>query len=473
MIKHGLCVLVALAAALPMHAATLLANDYAARGDGVTDDTASIQKALDAAEGKHDTVTLRPGTYRIGAIFVKSGSRLDLPKGVVLRGVQKLSGYPLMPTRIAGIEMTWPAALVNVYRQHDVQITGEGTIDGDGSYWWKSYWDLRHEYEPKGLRWASDYDAKRPRLIQIFDSSDVKLDGPMLTRSGFWTVHICYSHNVVVDHITIRNNQGGKGPSTDGIDIDSSHDVLVQHADIDVNDDALCLKAGRDWDGLRVNRPTENVVIRDSIIRTGAAAITFGSETSGGFRNIEAYNLTAERGVPNGVLFKSARVRGGFGENLRIHDLHLDGVSTPIRVTLNWNPSYSYTSLPAGTDPKAVPPYWIALTTPVPEEKGLPHFRDVHIWNIEAKNAKTAFDISAYPNATLDNFRIDHVTVQGESAGSIADTRGLKLSDISLSVTDSSRVKSADNTGVQGLDAIRYAQGPAPRLGAPQSSIPD
>ena len=46
--------------------------------------------------------------------------------------------------------------------------------------------------------------------------------------------------------------------------------VLVEHADIDVNDDALCLKAGRDSDGLRVNRPTEHVVLRDSIIRERA-----------------------------------------------------------------------------------------------------------------------------------------------------------------------------------------------------------
>lgn len=435
---------------------TLVANDFGAKGDGVAVDTAAIQRALDAAAGKHDTVTLKPGTYLIGSIFVKSGTHLDIPKGVTLRGLQKLDAYQLMPTRVAGIEMTWPAALVNVYKQMDVQITGEGSVDGDGSYWWKSYWDLRRDYEPKGLRWASDYDAKRPRLIQIFDSSNVKLDGPTLLRSGFWTVHICYSHDVVVDHIRIRNNIGGRGPSTDGVDIDSSRQILVQHADIDVNDDALCLKAGRDADGLRVNRPTEDVVIRDSVIRSGAAAVTFGSETSGGFRNIEAYNLTAGKGVGAGVLIKSAKVRGGGGSDLRVHDLHLEGVRIPIEVNLNWNPNYSYARLPP--DAHDVPPYWKVLATPVPEEKGLPHFSDVHIWNIDATGARTAIQIAAYPNAKLRNFRIDHVKIAAAAAGSIRDTEGFALSDITLTVPADSRIEDADNVDLHVLSNVNYRQ---------------
>ena len=219
-----------------------------------------------------------------------------------------------------------------------------------GPIWWKSYWDLRATYEPKGLRWASDYDARRPRLILIQNSStSSSAAASLLKRSGFWTVQILYSHDVHLDGVTIRNNEGGRGPSTDGIDIDSSRKVLVEHADIDVNDDALCLKAGRDSDGLRVNRPTEDVVIRDSIIRHGAAAVTIGSETSGGFRNIEAYNMTADRRRSSGVLFKSAHTRGGIAADIRIHDLTLTGVAIPIHITMNWNPSYSYAALPPGT----------------------------------------------------------------------------------------------------------------------------
>lgn len=186
----------------------------------------------------------------------------------------------MMPTRMAGIEMIWPAALVNVYAQHHAALTG--TIDGDGKIFWDSYRTLRAAYQPLGFRWPSDYDARRPCLIQVFNSDHVNFSRLLLRRSGFWTVHICYSHDIELDSLTIRNNEDGHGPSTDGIDIDSSRHVLVTHADIAVNDDALCLKAGRDSDGLRVNRPTEDVVLRDSIVREGAAGATFGSETSGG-----------------------------------------------------------------------------------------------------------------------------------------------------------------------------------------------
>ena len=437
MTRRLLLLILALVPCAP--AKTFLVNDYGARGDGSTLDTVSIQKAIDAAAKSGGTVAFKPGSYLTGSLFLKSGTRFEVGDGVTLIGSQKLGDYPMLPTRIAGIEMTWPAALINVRDQHQLTIAGKGTIDGDGPIWWKSYWDLRAAYEPKGLRWASDYDARRPRLILLQNSSDVHLGGGiLLKRSGFWTVQVLYSDHVTIDGVTIRNNEGGKGPSTDGIDIDSSRQVLVEHADIDVNDDALCLKAGRDSDGLRVNRPTEDVVLRDSIIRHGAAAVTIGSETSGGFRNIEAYHLTALAGVPSGVLFKSAHTRGGTATDIRIHDLTFEGVAIPIHITMNWNPSYSYATLPAGS--ANVPAYWIVLTTKVPPDKGLPHFSDVHIWNIKATGAKQAFNVSAYPNATLDNFRLDHLDIEAQTAGVIANAKNWSFADNKIKTADGSKV---------------------------------
>jgi polygalacturonase len=434
------------------------ANDYGAKPDGTTLNTATIQKAIDAAAKESGTVTLKPGTYLTGSLFLKSNVTLNVEEGVILIGSEKLEDYPQLPTRIAGIEMTWPAALINTRDQHNVTITGKGTIDGDGPIWWKSYWDLRATYEPKGLRWASDYDARRPRLILLQNSSDIHLGGGItLRRSGFWTIQVLYSHNITIDGVIIRNNEGGKGPSTDGIDIDSSHDILVAHADIDVNDDALCLKAGRDYDGLRVNRPTENVVLRDSIIRHGAAAVTIGSETSGGFRNIEAYNITALSGVPSGVLFKSAHTRGGTAKDIRIHDLDLQGVAIPIHITMNWNPSYSYATLPP--DLKDPPSYYITLTTPVtPPEKGLPHFSDVHIWNIKATGAREAFNVSAYPDAPLVDFKIDHLNIEAKTAGTIANAQKWSMVDNTITTADASKVTFTSGTGNTNPKDVPYGE---------------
>jgi polygalacturonase len=264
-------------------------------------------------------------------------------------------------------------------------------------------------------------------------------------------VQILYSHDIIIDGLVIRNNEGGRGPSTDGIDIDSSRRIEVVHADIEANDDALCLKSGRDSDGLRVNRPTEDIRIHDSIIHKGAAAITIGSETSGGFHNIEVWNITAEAGVPNGVLFKSAHTRGGIASDIRIHDLTMTGVATPISMTMNWNPSYSYAVLPTGMDIKNAPPYWVPLTTPVSNAKGRPHFSDVHIWNIKATGARRAFSVEAYADAPLTNFKFDHLDIQAADAGAITDAKDWTFSDIKLTTANGSSVKVTDSTNVTGL----------------------
>ncbi|GAA0660085.1 polygalacturonase [Sphingomonas insulae] len=449
--------LVAAGLALPLLPARLLAAarvidpaDHGAVGDGDAIETRAIQAAIDAAaRAGGGTVRLRPGVYRSGALFVASGVTLDVARGATLRGVGDIAAYPMMPTRVAGIEMPWPAALVNLYRVRDARVTGEGIIDGDGKVFWDSYWRMRRAYDPRGLRWAADYDCRRPRLIQVFDCDRVRVDGLMLTRSGFWTVHVCYSRDVTVADLTIRNNIGGRGPSTDGVDIDSSERVRVERCDISVNDDALCIKAGRDWDGLRVARPCRDVTIRDCVVRDALAGMTFGSETSGGFRNIDIAGLTIMHPVPIGIFFKSGSTRGGTIRDIRIADVVMQDVATLFQVNLNWYPNYSYAKIPAGL--ATVPPHYRALATPVPRDKGLPHISGVSIDNVRAVGGKIAFQAAAYPDAPLDSFTFRKLRLDVREGGEIADARNWRFEDCTIDTLDGTPPALLRSTGVTGL----------------------
>jgi polygalacturonase len=430
----------------PMTSGLVFANAFGARGDGLALCTSAIQAAIDDAQARGGTVCFEPGTYLTGALFLKSGVTLRVDKDVCLLGSRNLADYPVLATRVAGIEMPWPAALINVYRQESVRLEGEGTIDGDGKIWWDAYWSLRRDYEPRGLRWAADYDCQRPRLIQIFESSNVSLSSLQLKRSGFWTVHICYSEGVRVADIVIRNNIGGRGPSTDGIDIDSSRNVVVERADLSCNDDAICIKSGRDWDGLRVARPTEDVVIRDCVVRDGAAGVTFGSETSGGFRNIEVSGLRAMFPVAVGIRFKSSATRGGTLENIRIHDVHLQDVRTVFRVDFNWNPAYSLATIPPGI--ADVPPIWRTLAQPVSRERGLPRVHDVEVRNLQAVGAWLGFDATAFPEAPMCRFRFEGLRLDVREAGRIANAQDWTFVDSEIAGLDGTLPSVSDSTGV-------------------------
>ena len=267
----------------PKGTAVFSVNNYGAIADGVSVNTVAIQKAIDVCAQKGGgIVVFKSGTYVTGSIFLKDNVHLRIDEQVTLLGSQDFNDYPDISTRIAGIEMVWPAALINAMKVKNVAITGKGVVNARGKFCWDKYWTMRKDYDKKGLRWIVDYDAKRVRTLLVQEAEDVTIRGLSFKNAGFWTVQLLYSSHLTVDGITIKNNEDGSGPSTDGIDVDSSTWTLIENCDIDCNDDNFCLKAGRDWDGLRVNRPTEYVVIRKSIARRGAGLITLGSETSGG-----------------------------------------------------------------------------------------------------------------------------------------------------------------------------------------------
>ncbi len=318
----------------------------------------------------------------------------------------------------------------------------------NGKFCWDKYWSMRKEYDAKGLRWVVDYDAKRVRTILVQNCEDVQLKELTIANAGFWTVQLLYSAYVTVDGLVIRNNEEGKGPSTDGVDIDSSTRILVQNCDIDCNDDDFCLKAGRDWDGLRVNKPTEYVVIRNCIARKGGGLLTLGSETSGGIRHVIATNLKAQ-GTGNGFQIKSAYTRGGIVEDIHFENAQLDDVKKAFCFVMNWNPAYSYSKLPEGYDVQTVPPHWLALLRkPEPIEKGIPVFRDIYVNNVSITQAGTAIAAEGMTQSPLRNFHFEKVKVEAATAGTIQYARDWDFKDVQIIPDDGGTITVKDAEGI-------------------------
>ncbi len=412
-------------------------NDFGAKADSNFLSTSAIQKAIDACSKKGGgIVSFKPGFYQMGAIFLKEGVCLRISEGVTILGSTNFADYPEMDSRIAGIEMRWPSALINIIKQKNVSIEGKGIVNARGKFCWDKYWSMRREYEPKGLRWNVDYDAKRVRTILVQESEDITLSQITLKNAGFWTVQILYSKKITVDGLTVKNNEDGKGPSTDGIDVDSSTWVLIQNCDIDCNDDDFCLKSGRDWDGLRVNRPTEYVVIQNCIARKGGGLLTLGSETSGSIRHVVAKNLKGY-GTGNGLHIKSAVTRGGIVEDIWFKDIELDGVGNVFQFNMNWNPSYSYSTLPKGYNYDSIPEHWKKLLHKNdPVEKGIPTFRNIHVSNVKAINSKRLVTATGLNESTLDGFYFDNLTIGVETLGDIKFANNWVFKNTKMEATD-------------------------------------
>lgn len=411
------------------------ANDYGAVSDTITVNTRAIQKAIDAcAAAGGGTVTFKPGTYVSGSIFVKSNVILQIDKGVLLLGSQNFDDYPDINTRVAGIEMIWPAALINVKDVKNAAVTGKGIVNARGKFCWDKYWQMRKEYDSKGLRWIVDYDVKRVRTLLVQNAENITIKDVTFKNAGFWTVQLLYSKLVTVDGVIIKNNEDGSGPSTDGVDIDSSTWVLVQNCDIDCNDDNFCLKAGRDWDGLRVNKPTAYVVIRKCVARRGAGLITLGSETSGGIHHILATDLYAKH-TDNGLRVKSAFTRGGVVEDIYFQKTVLDSVRNVFQFNLNWYPAYSYSELPKGYVYDSIPPHWKSMLQKVtPAEKGIPSTRNFYISNITATHAKQAFEAVGYQQSPLKNFVFINSNVSASVLGTMEFIEGWKFNNFNVSI---------------------------------------
>jgi polygalacturonase len=426
----------------PSSKKVFIVNDFGAKSDTTFISTKAIQTAIDkCASGGGGVVKFLPGVYVTGSLFIKSNVELRVDDKVLILGSQNFDDYPEIQTRIAGIETRWPAALINLIGVKNAALTGKGIVNARGKFCWDKYWNMRKEYDKKGLRWVVDYDAKRVRTVLVQNSEQVTIKDLTFKNAGFWTIQLLYSSYLTVNGVVIKNNEDGSGPSTDGIDVDSSTWTLIENCDIDCNDDNLCLKAGRDWDGLRVNKPTEYVVIRKCIARRGAGLVTLGSETSGSIRHIYCTDLFAKH-TDNGLRIKSATTRGGTVEDVYFVNSTLDSIRTAYQFNLNWYPAYSYSELPKGYNIDSVPQHWRALVQKVtPPEKGIPYAKNFYINNVKITNAQKAFEVNGLENSQIEKFNFTNSSVTAAVLGEMQFAKDWSYKNFHVSISQKAEEK--------------------------------
>lgn len=240
--------------------------------------TEKIQAVIDKAASNGGGVVVIPaGTYLSGALFFKPKTHLYMEEGAVLKGSDDISNFPIVDTRIEGQSLKYFAALVNADRVDGFTISGKGTINGNGTRYWKSFW-LRRKVIPK----CTNMDELRPRLLYISHCNDVQISGVRLMNSPFWTTHLYRCNKVKLLNLHIfAPGAPVKAPSSDGIDIDVCSNVLVKNCYLSVNDDAIALKGGKGpWADTDPNNGSNtNIIIEDCTYGFCHSGLTCGSES--------------------------------------------------------------------------------------------------------------------------------------------------------------------------------------------------
>lgn len=253
-------------------------TDYGVRQGTNEIQTEALQAVIDEAYGQGGGVVVVPkGTFYSGSLFFKQGTHLYLEEGAVLKGSERIRDFEIRETRIEGQTCKYFTALINANSVDGFTIAGKGTIDGNGTHYWEEFW-IRRKWNPQ----CTNKDAQRPRLTYITNSSNVTIQDVRLINSPFWTNHIYRCDHVrYLDLYIYSSTVDIKGPSTDAIDIDVCHDVLINGCYMNVNDDAVVLKGGKGTfaDKAPENGPCYNILVQNCHYGTVHGCMTLGSES--------------------------------------------------------------------------------------------------------------------------------------------------------------------------------------------------
>ena len=327
--------------------------DYSCQG---RDWTEAFARAIADLRPQGGVLNVPAGEYPTGSIRLYDDMTLCIESGAVLRFHQDAKAFPLIELEFEGNAGLMHQACIYAEGVKNVAVTGYGTLDGQGSYWWQQIREKRRTEYP------------RPYLVCFADCEHVVLENVTLLNSPAWTVHPLRCRNVTVRGLNIKNP--ADSPNTDGINPDACQDVRILDCTIDVGDDCIAIKSGTENTPNR--QPCERIVIANCHFLHGHGGVVLGSEMSGDVRNVVVSSCVFYE-TDRGIRLKTRRGRGGTVEGIQLNNLVMERVMCPFV----FNMYYS-----CGTD-MAMRHVW--EKTPYPVTEGTPCLRDVSISGVRAR----------------------------------------------------------------------------------------
>ncbi len=407
-------------------------KEFGATGDGVHKETTAIAKAISACVANGGGVVYFPaGKFLTGAITLASNITLQVGPGATLLGSPDPADYPLRQSPWGGEQII--SSLIYGKNLENVSVTGPGTIDGQGLVWWKRQWLITPKKNVPPITDITLAQAKqalahgRPHMIKIVSSKHVRLEGLTLINSASWTVNPVFSEFVNITGLTIINPV--PSPNTDGINPESCREVHIANCHIDVGDDCITLKSGKDEAGRRAARPNENITITGCTMRKGHGGVVIGSEMSGGVRNVAISNCVFN-GTDKGIRIKSQRGRGGVVEGITADNIVMQDVPEAINITTFYS----------GSD---------TIDEKHPVGEGTPRFRDIRISNVTARGSKTAGSITGLEEMPISEITLSNVRIQAAQGFLIRNAKDIAFYDVRI---DAAKGPAIYGNNIDGLE---------------------
>ncbi len=332
-------------------------RDYAAYSKDGKDWTEAFIRAIDDMKAQGGGVlTVPTGEYPTGSIRLYDNMTLNIESGAALRFHQDATAFPLIDLEFEGIAGQMHQSCIYAEKAKNVAVTGYGTVDGQGSYWWKQ------------IREKGRTEYPRPYLVCFSDCEYVVLENVTLTNSPAWTVHPLRCRNVVIRGLNIKNP--ADSPNTDGIDPDGCQNVRIHDCTIDVGDDCIAIKSGTEATLNRV--PSERIIITNCHFLHGHGGVVLGSEMSGDIRNVVVSSCVFYE-TDRGIRLKTRRGRGGTVEGIQLNNLVMEKVMCPFVFNM-----YYF----CGADGKMK---YVWDKAPYPVTERTPCLRDVAITGVRAR----------------------------------------------------------------------------------------